>query len=318
MGIQARVFISHASEDKDRFVTGFAEKLLGKGIDAWVDEWEMSPGDSLIDKIFEGIKNAHAMIIILSKNSVKKRWVKEELNAGMINRINAGTKLIPVIIDECEVPECLQTTLWQKIKDIENYDEELERIVMAIYDHKIKPALGPPPSYVNLFTNSFPGLEDIDSIIMKMCCDKVIQVNQGFSIKSGVIFKEIETLQINETAFYESLEIMDNKGYIKALKVLGGTIPGFTITTYGFEQYAKTCIEDYENIFQMVCARIVNYNEKANKQIIQALRQPEILVDHILSVLNNNGLIKISSMISGRTILISSVSPELKRILRKI
>jgi len=52
-----KVFLSHASEDKKRFVLEFAAKLRQQGIDAWLDKWEMSPGDSLIDKIFEeGIK----------------------------------------------------------------------------------------------------------------------------------------------------------------------------------------------------------------------------------------------------------------------
>ena len=47
-----KVFISHASEDKDLFVIPFSKKLLENGIDAWVDKWEMLPGDSLVDKIF--------------------------------------------------------------------------------------------------------------------------------------------------------------------------------------------------------------------------------------------------------------------------
>ena len=36
-----KVFISHASEDKDRFVLAFAKELRSRGVDAWVDEWEI-------------------------------------------------------------------------------------------------------------------------------------------------------------------------------------------------------------------------------------------------------------------------------------
>jgi hypothetical protein len=35
-----KVFISHASEDKDRFVTLFARRLRENGVDAWLDQWE--------------------------------------------------------------------------------------------------------------------------------------------------------------------------------------------------------------------------------------------------------------------------------------
>ena len=82
-----KVFVSHAGEDKERFVLDFATKLRSKGIDAWVDKWEMYPGDSLVDKIFEeGIKNAQAVIVVLSKYSVDKPWVREELNASAVRR----------------------------------------------------------------------------------------------------------------------------------------------------------------------------------------------------------------------------------------
>ena len=41
-----KVFISHASDDKERFVKKFALKLRNKGVDAWLDRWEIKPGDS--------------------------------------------------------------------------------------------------------------------------------------------------------------------------------------------------------------------------------------------------------------------------------
>jgi TIR domain len=111
-----KVFVSHASEDKDRFVLGFARKLRESGIDAWLDKWEMLPGDSLVEKIFEeGLKEASAIIIVLSGNSVNKPWVKEELNASIMSKLNKGSKIIPVVLDDSDVPESLKSTLWEKI-----------------------------------------------------------------------------------------------------------------------------------------------------------------------------------------------------------
>ena len=46
-----KIFLSHASEDKDRFVVEFARRLRENGVDAWLDQWEMKPGDSLVDMI---------------------------------------------------------------------------------------------------------------------------------------------------------------------------------------------------------------------------------------------------------------------------
>ena len=56
-------------------------------------------------------EEARAVIVVLSKVSVQKPWVREELNTSVANRISRGTRLIPVVIDDCEVPESLRSTL---------------------------------------------------------------------------------------------------------------------------------------------------------------------------------------------------------------
>ncbi len=77
--VAPKAFISHSSDDKDRFVLGFATKLRERGVDAWLDRWEIKAGDSLVRKIFEeGIKNANAFLVVLSSQSIAKRWVREE------------------------------------------------------------------------------------------------------------------------------------------------------------------------------------------------------------------------------------------------
>ena len=100
MSENPKVFVSHASEDKERFVLDFAKKLRSVGIDAWLDKWEMLPGDSLVDKIFEeGIKEADSFIVVLSINSINKPWVREELNTAKVKRISDKTKIIPIVLD---------------------------------------------------------------------------------------------------------------------------------------------------------------------------------------------------------------------------
>ncbi len=138
-----KVFISHASEDKARFVARFAARLRENGVDAWLDQWEMKPGDSLVDRIFEqGLKSAQAVIIVLSAVGVTKPWVREELNNSAVSRINRGLRIIPVVIDQCEIPEALAATLWQRVDDLEHYDDAFQRILDAIFDRSTKPPVG--------------------------------------------------------------------------------------------------------------------------------------------------------------------------------
>ncbi len=128
-------FISHASDDKDRFVSGFAVRLRARGIDVWLDKWEILPGDKLVGKIFdEGIGNAEFIIIVLSNKSISKPWVRAELEVAVVKRIEEGAKIIPVVIDRgCQIPEAIKSDLRVVIEDLNNYDPELKRIVSAIY-----------------------------------------------------------------------------------------------------------------------------------------------------------------------------------------
>ena len=214
MGTPPKVFVSHATEDKDRFVLRFAERLRASGVDAWIDKWEMLPGDSLIDKVFEeGIKNAQAMIVVLSHASLNKRWVREELNAGMVKRISDSTKLIPVLIDDCEVPQALQSTLWERITDLESYDAEFARILAAIFSATEKPPLGPPPAYASIQVTEMPGLSRIDTLVLKTACEKSLQKGVDW-ISLQDMASDLGLLGISTEQAYDAIEILDEASLI--------------------------------------------------------------------------------------------------------
>jgi len=66
---------------------------------------DLRVGDSIPGKINEGLASSKYFVIVLSPRSVVSRWVQEELNAALITQIaKAGTFLIPVLYEQCEVP----------------------------------------------------------------------------------------------------------------------------------------------------------------------------------------------------------------------
>lgn len=308
-----KVFICHASEDKERFVLDFATKLNSKGIDTWVDFWEIYPGDSLVDKIFEeGIKNAQAVIVILSKYSVDKPWVREELNASVVKRIKEKIKLIPVVIDDCQVPESLQSTVWEVIKSLENYEAEFNRIVKSIFNQRDKPPIGRPPTYSQTEID-VSGLTKVDSIVFKLSCEKAIE-NSHRHVKTESILEQVSSLDILQEEFFESLEILDRKGYSKAGRNAGVRgIPFFSIASYGFDKYARVYIDNYDSVLKSVVSQIVNHNKKDNSSISTSLNQPQMIVDHFFEVLERKRLIKVVRHPGGTRI--GAVSPELRRML---
>jgi hypothetical protein len=325
-----QVFIIYASEDKERFVLDFATKLFSKGIHAWMGEREIYPGDSLIDRIFgEGIKNAQAVIVVLSNYSVDKPWVREELNASMVKKIHEGIKVIPVVIDDCQVPESLQSTAWVRIKNLENYEAEFNKIVMSIYGQRDTPPIGRPPKYTQTDIDVLPNLTNVDSLVLKLSCEKAIEK----AIKNGPVYNDIDTktileqildFDISQEEFYESLEILNKREYLKGPRAFNATnrraeIINYRITFYGFDEYVRAYKRDYDSILKSVASQIVNLNGmniegEGISLIYKSVDQPQIIIDHFLNVLERRGYIKLIKFINGR-VSIFEVSPELERML---
>ena len=72
-------FICHASEDKDDFVRPLADLLTQQHIDVWYDEFSLSVGDSLSQKIDQGLGKSKFGIVVLSPSFFNKPWAKREL-----------------------------------------------------------------------------------------------------------------------------------------------------------------------------------------------------------------------------------------------
>lgn len=313
--MHTKVFISHASEDKTRFVLEFAKRLREKGIDAWLDKWEMLPGDSLIDKIFEeGIKEADAFIIVLSKFSVEKPWVKQELNAGYVKKINNGTKLIPVVIDDCSVPESLQSTLWEQISDLSSYDDSFDRIVASIYGASDKPPIGPKPEYVESFFQGIGDLNNIDSLVLRLSCEDILKTGNIFVNPTRIFYKDEQPL-IPEDELTDSLEVLSERGYLKLTRFIGGGFSDYQVSTTGFDVYLNSAIPNFQEKIVAIVSVIVNEKLSSNIEIQERLQDNKIIIDHILDVLELHGHIKQSKMFGGLT-RIFNVSPSLKRKLR--
>lgn len=131
-----KVFLSHSSSDKS-IVISIALDLQEKGINTWLDAFDILPGESIMTKINDGIEECNLALLFLSKNSVKSNWVTKEWETMLWDEINSGkVKIIPIKLEECEIPKILQSKKY--IDFSENYSEGLFQIIQTIkeYDKK--------------------------------------------------------------------------------------------------------------------------------------------------------------------------------------
>lgn len=69
------------------------------GIQAWFDEVEVLWGDSLSQKINEGLKMSQFVVVVLSPAFVGRHWPERELNAALnIEGSTGEVKMLPLLV----------------------------------------------------------------------------------------------------------------------------------------------------------------------------------------------------------------------------
>jgi len=160
-----KAFISYSSKDK-KFVLRLATDLRTReGIDAWLDQWEINPGDRIPERIEEGLSEAEALILVLSPDSVNSRWVEYERQAWLIMQIDEekrakeesrppARRLLPVLYRDCQKPVFLRPIHHVRITD-QDYEDGFKQLVSAILGVSKKP---PPKEEISPAVVPEPGV----------------------------------------------------------------------------------------------------------------------------------------------------------------
>jgi hypothetical protein len=129
------VFLSHASIDKKAIVNelyGWLTKIAN--IPVWYDQAILAGGNSLPESIGKAIPNCRSMVLVLSPASVKSSWVQKECSLAEQHRMHyRDFKIIPVLIDDCELPSFLQDSLYIDAKDNQLTTSFYHKLLQALY-----------------------------------------------------------------------------------------------------------------------------------------------------------------------------------------
>jgi len=132
----ARVaFISHSSKDKP-FVRQLAADLVAAGVQIWIDEQRIRVGDSIPERIAQGVADSDFFLVIISTESVKSAWVQKELNQALIHEIEKRrVRIMPVLLNKVELPE---TIIDKKYADFtESYAKGLDELLTSIKSQEV-------------------------------------------------------------------------------------------------------------------------------------------------------------------------------------
>lgn len=125
------LFLSHSSDDGG-FALKLADDLNVLEVDIWIDKWEIEGGDSLFEKINEGIEQSKYIALMFSKSFITKKWSSAEVRAAFSKEVSTGHKLIiPIILESVDLPALLRDKLYISFEG--NYYESLTRLAGIIH-----------------------------------------------------------------------------------------------------------------------------------------------------------------------------------------
>jgi TIR domain len=103
----ANVFISHRKAD-DQEAERLANQIRNAGHQVWLDEWNIGLGDSIVEKINEGLEGATYVVVCYSSSGVTSAWMGREWYSALSRQLNgAGIKLLPVRLTDGDPPAIL-------------------------------------------------------------------------------------------------------------------------------------------------------------------------------------------------------------------
>lgn len=304
-------FVCHSSADKKRFVELFAAALRALGIDAWYDDWEIHPGDSIVQKIEAGLCKADAFVIVLSPASVSSAWVRQELDVGVIRRLSDSMRLIPVVLEECEVPMLLRPLQWVRVEG-DGPAEVARRVAAAIHGHTSKPPLGDRPQYLDIETTSLAELDRVDELVFRTVCElSEKQVTEPY-VSTRDITDVLDAIGVDRDSVLESLEVLAHRGLVEGM--MGNTWHFVRVPSSAYEVLACTEV-GYADETRLVVAKIVNEGRGDCRRIADELGLSNYRVKHIMWKLSQLGL-QVSFSEAGGSAILGPLPRALNRILR--
>jgi TIR domain len=107
-------------------------ELKADGIRCWFDEEDLLPGQDWEYEISKAIRSSRYVVACLSKASVSKAgYIQKELRKALDvadEQPEGVAYLIPVRLEECEIPERLQRWQWVDLFK----DQQYERLVRVL------------------------------------------------------------------------------------------------------------------------------------------------------------------------------------------
>ncbi len=124
-----KVFLSYADSDRE-LARELAQRLAGAGIRVWWDDAEISAGENWAEAIERALREADALVVLLSPDAVRSRWVRREVDYAL-GAPRFARRIVPVQVKPTPNAPWFLRSL-QAVRATRDLDQVTREIVGAL------------------------------------------------------------------------------------------------------------------------------------------------------------------------------------------
>lgn len=126
----ANIFVSHRKSD-DHQAEQLATAVRNAGHRVWLDEWNISLGDSIIECMNEGLLGATYVIICYSSSGIDSPWMGREWMSALARQLNGNSiKLLPALLTGGGPPALLADVKYADL--VKDWNKGISDLLRAI------------------------------------------------------------------------------------------------------------------------------------------------------------------------------------------
>ncbi|MEF2524710.1 toll/interleukin-1 receptor domain-containing protein [Streptomyces sp. CS62] len=341
-----RVFVGHASADRDAFVEPLARALAGLGVQAWVEFWEVRLGDRLAHTVFDrGMDTADCFVLVLSDRWTKDPWLADQLDGATVRRIEDGRRLIPVLLDGMRTPPALRHLVPLRAdRTAAAAAGAAAAIADTVHGADPRPPVAAPPGYAATGARTaaavaeaadrpfpapartggpprrrppFPGVAAPDLALLHRALREALARGVPGPLPWAPVREAAERDGLAGEAPAGALRSLEAAGLMTAARG-GGAVAWCALTPHGYRLGAPGAVPDLEGAKRRVIAALLNRppgHRSAGRdtaELAETADAPVLVADRLLADLAEAGHLRLLRGAGGRT-LVADVSPLLAR-----
>ena len=218
-----RVFISysHDTPAHKKWVGEVATKLVDKGVDVILDQWDLGFGDDVPKFMERAVNEADRVLMICTEAYVRKAddgkggvGYEAMIVTGELVKDLGTAKFIPIVRQSGEPkirPRCVGTRLYVDLSDVANFEENFDLLLRKIHD---APKFAKPPLGQNPFSTA--GLEGVTKKAQKE--ERRLEFSDSLGSPEAAYERAMEIIHSDDRVAWRKLLMAASEGGAATLR----------------------------------------------------------------------------------------------------